>query len=146
MRVMRRNKQTIKYSNLVGDVDEYQLDENGHLIVDYVEDGVTYYVMTGRKILMYSDPAVAKVNISFSGGETLTQDFGVDMSSYDASIVYDLNEYPISETSLVWYESTPTFIGEGVARRVDPNSADYKVTKVKPSLNYTKLLLAKRVK
>lgn len=146
MRTMRRNKQLLYYANLIEEIDEYKLDEEGHLIVDYVEDGITYYVMTGRKILKYSDPQECKANISFSGGEIVTQEYGVDKSNYDASVVYDLNEYPITETSLIWFESQPTYIGEGANRRVDPDSADYKVVKVKPSLNYTKLLLTERVK
>jgi len=148
MRTLRKNKQPLYYANLIEEVDEYEVDEEGHLVVDYVdtETGVTHYVTTGRSILLYADPIEFDANISFSGGEIVTQEYGVDKSNYDASVVYDLNKYPITETSLIWFQHQPTFIGEGVMRRVDPDSADYKVVKVKPSLNYTKVLLTERVK
>lgn len=148
MRVMERNKQALWYANLTGMADIYVLDDQGHKIVDYVDEEThtTYYQVTGEKKPTYTDPVKFDANISFSGGETIAQDFGVDNSSYDASLVYLLNKFPITETSLIWYETTPTFIGEGQDRVVNYDSADYKVVKVKPSLNYTKVLISKRVK
>ncbi len=147
MRTLRRNKQTIKYANLVGSTPIYVLNESGNRVVDYVDgEGVTYYLQTGDFQITYTDPVSASTNISFSGGEVQTQEFGVDVSAYDATLVYLLGEFPISETSLIWYQSTPTFIGTGDNRHVDPKSADYKVLSVKPSLNFTKVLLGKLVK
>lgn len=151
MRVMKRNKQRLWYANLIGLTDVYVLDENGQRVVDYVDEETheIHYQVTGEKRPAYTDPVQFKANISFSGGETIAQDFGVDNSSYDASLVYLLDEFPITETSLIWFETTPTFIGGGqdiVPRIVNPDSADYKVVKVKPSLNYTKTLISKRVK
>lgn len=146
MRMLRRNKQTIKYAELIGTSPVYVLDENGNKVVDFVEDGVTFYKVTGDEYYVYEEPQPAEVNIAFSGGEVSQVEFGVDDSAYDASVLYLLDEYPITETCLVWYETEPTYKGEGVNRHVDPDSADYTVSKDKPSLNQTKLLLTKKVK
>ena len=146
MRMLRRNKQTIKYAELIGTSPVYVLDENGNKVVDFVDGGVTYYKQTGEEYNLYEEPQDADVNIAFSGGEVTQVEFGVNDSAYDASILYLLDEYPITETCLVWYKSTPTYIGEGVNRHVNPDSADYKVVMVKPSLNQTKVLLSKKVK
>lgn len=140
MRTMERNKQNLWYANLIGLTDVYALDDNGQRVVDYVDEETheIYYQVTGEKRPVYTAPAPFKANISFGGGEVVAQDFGVDSSSYDATLVYPLNKYPITETSLIWYETTPIV--------ADPDSADYKVVKVNPSLNYTKVLLAEKVK
>lgn len=146
MRMLRRNKQTIKYAELIGTSPVYVLDENGNKVVDFVEDGVTFYKVTGDEYNVYADPQPADVNIAFSGGEVTQVEYGVNDSAYDASILYLLDEYPITETCLVWYKTQPTYIGEGLNRHVNADSADYKVVMVKPSLNQTKVLLAKKVK
>lgn len=147
MRTLKRNKQTIQYANLLGKTPVYVRDSQGNRVVDYTdEQGNVFYQTTGDYENSYTDPTKAKVNIAFSGGEVQDQEFGVDISAYDATLVYVLNEFPITETSLIWYETTPTFVGIGEGRHVDPNSADYKVVAVKPSLNITKVLLGKLVK
>ena len=146
MRMLRRNKQTIKYAELIGNSPVYVLDENGNKVVDFVDGGVTYYKMTGEEYVNYENPHEAEINIAFGNGEVYQAEFGVNESDYDATLVFLRDEYPITETCLVWYESEPTYIGEGVNARVNPDSADYKVAMVKPSLNQTKVLLSKKVK
>lgn len=147
MRTLRINKQTIKYANLIGTMPVYQLDAAGNKLVDYVgDDGTVYYKETGETINVYTDPKEAQINISFSGGEAQSQEFGVDVSAYDATLVYELDKYPICETTLIWYKTLPRYAGEGDNRHVDANTADFKVTAVKPSLNVTKILLGKLVK
>lgn len=148
MRMLTRNKQTIKYAELTGGEPVYELDENGDKIVDYVDDeGVTHYRVTGEERYIYEEPKIAKVNIAFSGGEVSEVEFGVNDSAYDATLVYLLDEYPITETCLIWFQSEPThYTNEDSEERVNPDSADYKVVMVKPSLNQTKVLLGKRIK
>lgn len=147
MRTLRQNKQTIKYGNLVGSVPVYRLDSSGNKIVDYIdESGTVFYQMTGENVNEYTNPQEAEVNIAFSGGEAESVEFGVDISAYDATLIYLLNEFPITETSLIWYQTTPTFINTGDTLIVDPASADYKVLAIKPSLNYTKVLLGRLTK
>lgn len=143
MRTLRNNKQTIKYAELIGSRPIYEVDENGNKIVDYVDsEGNVYYVMTGEEELLYTPPKTAEVNISFGGNELQAVEFGIDISAYDATILYLKNEFPISDTSIVWFESEPKYKNGDV----DPASADYKVLSVKPSLNYTKALLGRIAK
>ena len=147
MKLATRNKQPLKYALLIGVEPVYALDDEGNRIVDYVdEQGVTHYRTTGDKEKVYSDPIDFSANIAFSGGETRAVEFGINDANYDASLIYTLSEFPINETSLVWYKSEPTYIGVDEYRHVDPNSADYKVLQVKDSLNFTKVLLGKLVR
>lgn len=142
MKIAERNKQALKYALLIGEVTKYKLDENGNKIVDYVDDeGNKYYIELGTETV-YDDPVDFKASIAFSSDEVQSVEFGVDVSKYDATLVYLLNEFPIAETSLVWYHSTPVMI-DG---HVDPKSADYKVLSVKPSRRYTKVILGRLVK
>lgn len=146
MRMATRNKQPIKYALLLGEFPIYVLDDNGDKIVSSSDDnGNVFYLETGNNQTVYSAPVEIDVNIAFSGGEVQTVKFGIDSANYDATLVYLRNQFPITETSLVWYESEPTYIGHGVNRIVDPHSADYKVLRVQNSLNYTKVLLGKLV-
>lgn len=143
MRISERNKQALKYSTLNGTEIVYKLDANGNKIIDYVDSdtGQAYYVELGEQVV-YNAPVDFKANIAFSGGEAQTAEFGVDITAYDATLVYLLNEFPITETSLIWYKSEPIFIDD----RVDPKSADYKVLSIKPSRRFTKVLLGRLAK
>ena len=142
MKIAERNKQALKYALLIGEVTKYELDENGEKIVDYIDDdGNVYYRELGTETV-YDDPVDFKASIAFSSDEVQSVEFGVDVSKYDATLVYLLDEFPITETSLVWYHSTPVMVGD----HVDPNSADYKVLSVKPSRRYTKVILGRLVK
>ena len=86
----------------------------------------------------YSEPTDFFASISMSGGESVSVEFGVDIGNYDAVIVTELNEFPLSETSYVWVSSEPQHSPQGL---VDVTTADFRVTAVKPSLNQTKYLL-----
>lgn len=144
MRTLRQNQQTLYYSEFIKEEPVYVLDENGDKIISYVdEEGNIYYEETGEHRLLYSQPKEMEVNIAFSGGEAQSVEFGVDVSNYDASIVYMPNEYPLTETSILWYQTKPQYFADG---EVDGNSADFKVTKIKPSLNAMKVLLEQLVK
>lgn len=144
MRMARINKQYFKYALFKGKEPVYELDDSGNKIIDYVDDdGNIYYLQTGETEMTYTAPQEIFANISMNAGDVQITEFGIDPTSYDAVVVYLLNEYPLTETSLVWVESEPTFLPSG---NVDPNSADYRVASVKPSINYTKLLLRKLTK
>ena len=146
MKLATRNKQALKYALLIGVEPVYVLDENGNRIIDYTDEyGIVHYRVTGEKQKIYSDPISFQANIAFSGGETRAVEFGINDANYDASLIYTISEFPINETSLVWFKSEPQFIGTGENRHVDPNCACYKVLQVKDSLNFTKVLLGKLV-
>lgn len=137
MRTLKKNKQKLCYALLIGTEPEYVYDENGNKKIDYVdEEGNIYYQMTGKEKPIYSGPVEIMANISMSGGEAIEQEYGIDTSGYDAVVITELKEFPITETSLIWYENDPA----------DSAKADYKVLFVKNSLNYTKLLLGRLVK
>jgi hypothetical protein len=146
MRCLKRNKQTLYYALLVGTIPEYEYDEHGNKIVDYVDEGVTYYVETGTTIKVYSEPVEFKGNIALSGSDVTRQEFGVSDDRYEAVLVTNKNQLPITETSLLWYQTTPsTKTIEGVTY-ADDATADYRVLKVIPSLNNDRYILAKVVK
>lgn len=139
MRNLKKNKQKMYYSLLVGTQPKYERDENGNVI--YVEiDGVQVPVETGETELVYSKPVSFDGNISFSGGESKETEYGIDNTEYDAVLMMGRNELPLSETSIIWYGSK---IGYKDEERtiIDDKSADYVVKKRTPSLNQFKYLL-----
>ena len=94
----------------------------------------------GGYSISYSAPEEFVANISFSSGDTQDVEFGVDISGYDAIIVTDLKAIPITETSLIWFETEPP------TTENDGSTADYSVIAVRHSLNQTKAILKRRVK
>ena len=144
MRCMQRNKQKMHYALLTGEVPIYERDENNNIIHDVI-DGIEVPVETGETDLQYSKPVMFCANFSMSGGESKAVEFGIDVSQYDAIIVTSKGALPITETSLIWKESTVGYkdIDKTI---VDANTADYKVKKISPSLNQMKYLLEKIVK
>lgn len=148
MRCLMRNKQTLYYALLVGTIPEYELDDNGDKIVDYVDEetGETYYVETGVNTPVYSPAVQFRGNIAFAGADLLRQEFGISDENYEAVLVLNKNEIPITETSLVWYQTSP---GSKIVDNVeyaDDSTADYRVLRSVPSLNNDRFILAKVVK
>ena len=114
-------------------------------VYDYYTDseGNKIPLDTGEVEIGYYTPVSFDGNIAMSGGESENVAFGIDKSQYSAVLVTDKDLLPIDETSLIWFETEPSFISEGV---VDKYSADYTVVKKIPSLNGVKYLLKKVVK
>lgn len=146
MRTLSKNKQKLKYALFHENEPEYALDENGEKIVEFVdEDGIVYYKQTGNVKTYYGDLTDFLGNISLSGGESREVNYGVDVSDYDAVLVMDKDALPITETSLIWQESEVGY-KDTDKTEIDAKSADYKVTRVSPSLNQVKYLLERIVK
>ena len=135
MRTLKKNKQNLYYANQDREVPIYEEYED--------EDGNTYPIDTGETRLVYGEPIPFRGNIAMSGGEVEAQEFGLDISAYEAILVLSKNTLPITETSLIWYENAPQIGADGF---VDEFSADYKIVKISPSLNYDKFVLKKVVK
>lgn len=136
------------YSLLIGEAVNYARDKNGNKIVDWIDEetGEVHYRETGTKSTLYSAPVPFKGNIAMSGGDVDRAEFGVDMARYEAVLVTNKNQLPITETSILWFKTTPiTYTADGVTY-ADANSADYKVLKVSPSLNVDRYILDKVVK
>lgn len=141
MRTLQQNKQKLHYALLIGEQPVYELDDEGNKIIEYVdEDGNIYYQETGETELVYSEPVSFFANISMSGGESQTQEYGVDISNYDAVLILNKDEIPITETSIIWYKSDIGY-RDSARMNVDGHSADFKVLAIKPSLNTLKVIL-----
>lgn len=144
MRLLRKNKQKMKYSLQIGEVPIYERDEDGNII--YIEvDGKKVPVETGETEIGYSDPVEFMGNIAMSGGEAEAKSFGVDISEYDAILLVEKDRIPIDETSLLWHTSEVKYVDEQNTV-VDRKSADYSIKRVQPSLNFTRYLLKRIVK
>lgn len=144
MRLLRKNMQPMKYSLQDGRVPIYERDENGDIV--YIEvDGEKIPVETGEYETGYSAPVDFMGNISMSGGEAEAKEFGMDIGDFDAVIILEKGDIPITETSIIWHTS-PVKYKDEQNTIVDSKSADYAVKRVSPSLNFTKVLLQRIVK
>lgn len=158
MRTVRRNKEKLIYAlQTKSKMPVYERDEEGNVIYEgYTdedgnfipitdEDGNKTPRKTGEYEYQYSTPVIFYANISFSGSDTQPEFFGLDLSSYDATILVNRHELPITETSVIWYDSEPVYLDDDETIP-DPDSADYQVKKKLPSLNYEIFALEKRIK
>lgn len=133
MRCLNRNKQTLYYALAIARTAS---KETSKITVD----GKEVYIDDGDYTQSYEAPVPFYANITFSGNESTDVEFGVDRTAYDAVIVTDLNEIPVTETSLIWFSNEPPFSTN------DGNTADFSVVAVKKSLNTLKAILKKRVR
>lgn len=145
MMMLDSNKQKMYYALQIGEVPVYQTDANGNIIYYTDSDGNKIPLETGETELGYGEPTEFLGNIALSGGESEAVEYGIDVSAYDATLIVDKNALPLSETSLIWFESEVSY-KDTAKTIVDPNSADYKVLEVKPSLNVSKYILGKITK
>ena len=144
MRTLNKNTTQMWYATHRDSEDIYKLDEHGNKIIVYVDNSTipptTYYEKIGHTKEGYSAPVEFYGNIAFNkSGEAETTEFGVSLAEYEADVTVSKDLLPIDETSLIWVHE-PLMDGDGYAVGSD---ADYKVLKVKPSLNVCKYLLAK---
>ena len=143
---LNSNKQKLYYALLIGEQPKYELDENGNKIIIFItEDGQEIYQETGETELVYSEPVSFFANISFSSGESQSQEYGVDVSDYDGIILVNKGELPIDETSIVWFESEIDYVN-GSTTQPNPNTADFTIKSIKPSLNQEKVILKRITK
>lgn len=127
MRNLRKNQRGMWYSLYNKKIPI--LDENGDETGDY---------KTG-----YSPPVFFQASLSSGKGAVKTNVFGVDVDYTRTMSTTDM-DLPITETSLVWYETKPVLLEDGTA---DPNSADYEVAaSPADSLNVLVIALKKRIK
>lgn len=144
MRTLARNRQKLKYALQNNEIPVYQTDDDGNIIYDDV-NGMKIPVETGEYEIGYEIPVDFMANIAMSGGEAEAVEFGIDVSAYDATLICEKGTFPITETSLIWHKSEPTY--KDVAQTIiDPNSADYSVVKVSESLNFVKYVLKRITK
>ena len=135
MRTLNKNKQKMYYANQDKTVPIYETYTDA--------DGNEYRLDTGETKLVYGEAIEFKGNIAMSGGEAEAQEFGLNLSDYEAVLIVGKNTLPITETSLIWHVTEPT---KGEDGNTDEYSADYRIVKISPSLNFDKYVLKKVVK
>lgn len=135
MRTLVKNKQKMYYALQIGKVPIY---------TEYVdEEGNRYRIETGEYKVGYGNPVEFYGNISMSGGDLESVEYGLNLGDYEAILVVGKNTLPIDETSLIWLNTEPEYDSDGIA---DEKTADYKVIKISHSLNVDKYVLKKLVK
>lgn len=112
MRKLHRNMQKFYYSNYIGRTDI--TDEWGNL--------------TGEYKITYSEPKLAKGNISASRGSADADEFGVDIN-YNKTII-PFEDIGLTETSILWINVVPE-IENGETK----TPYDYKVVEIAKSIN-----------
>lgn len=127
MRQLKKNQRKMYYA--LFDKMVPQIDENGD--------------ETGDPIAHYTAPVMFEASISSGKGSAQKEVFGVDVD-FTRSISTTNLRLPITETSLVWYETKPVLLPDGSA---DPDSADYEVAAPPADgLNVLVIALKSRVK
>lgn len=117
MRSLQRNRQTIWYRLLTGGPYPItQTDEWGNVLD------------TAESTLTYSDPVEMKINVSQATGAAISEQFG-NLDNYDKVLVTTQMDCPITDTSVLYIDSTPT-LSEGVW-----SPHDYVVRRVAKSIN-----------
>lgn len=144
MRTLRRNKRKMYYSLFGREVTRYAKDEEGNIKTYTTNDGEVIKLEEGTEIA-YSKPVEFWGNIAMSGGEVREQEYGLNQSDYSAVLIMNVGEIPITETSYIWFNNEVVYLDEDKTMP-DVKSADYRVKKVSPSLNFTKYLLEKITK
>lgn len=144
MRTLNKNTTQMWYALHRDSEPIYKKDDEGHYIVVYVDESTTppteYYEKIGTTEEGYGEPVPFLGNIAFNkSGEAETTEFGISLAEYEADVTVSKDLLPIDETSLIWMHE-PLVDTDGYAVESD---ADFKVLKVRPSLNVTRYLLAK---
>lgn len=129
MRSLKKNQQKLWYSTYSKEIKLYQRDENGNIV--YMDiDGIQEPIEIGTKA-GYNNPVSFYANISAAKGTSDSEVFGVTLDYTKTISTCDMT-LPLSETSLIWFETEPKYNADGT---VDSNSADYAVVAIARSLN-----------
>lgn len=138
MRSLRKNTQSLHYATYSEEIKVYKRDENGN--IEYVEiDGSLEPIEIGT-VAGYNEPVIFYANIAMSGGEAEAREYGMNISDYEAVIVTTQMDLPLTETSIIWWDSEPQYHADGT---VNGDLADYRVISVRRSKNSMKYLLKK---
>ncbi len=140
MRSLKKNQQKLWYSTYADQITIYERDENGEIVYNEI-DGEKFPKIIAEKT-GYNSPVSFCANISAAKGSSDSEVFGVSLD-YTKTISTTDMTLPISETSLIWFETEPVINEDGM---VDDNSADYAVVAVARSLNNVVYAIKKRAK
>lgn len=105
MRMANKNKQKLFYALHDTKIPIYEKNADG--TTRYITiNNIQVPVETGEYEDGYAIPVEFYGNIALSGGEVDVTEFGIDVSNYDAILVVNKSEIPITETSLIWRQCT----------------------------------------
>lgn len=104
MRLPKRDKQNMYYSNFVETQKEYQRDENGDIIYEDV-DGVETPVETGIEKQVFETPTQFRASISSNLNEMHIKSWGADQSSIYSEIVCPKGYLPLKIGAIIWRTS-----------------------------------------
>lgn len=140
MRSLKKNQQKLCFAAYSDQITIYETDGAGNIIYDDIDDQQIPRIKSERA--GYNNPVPFYANISAAKGTSDAEVFGVALD-YTKTISATDMTLPISETSLIWYETDPVYRVDGT---VDESSADYSVVAVARSLNNVVYALKKRAK
>ena len=136
MRSLRKNSRKLYYSAYEDEQPIYATDKKGDIVYDDVDGDLIPRIIDYQS--GYGEPKEFFGNIAFAGGESEAEVYGVSIDSYDAKLLMPHGALPITETSIIFQNSTPEYGRNGM---VVENSADYRVVKISDSLNEVVYLL-----
>lgn len=140
MRSLMKNQQKLYYATYYGQITEYYRDSDGNIIYDEIDGKQIQRIKCERA--GYNNPVPFDINVSAGKGTSQEEVFGVSLD-YTKTISTSDMDLPISETSLIWFDTEPTYNADGT---VNEASADYSVAAVARSLNNVVYALKKRAK
>ena len=139
MRSLKKNQQKLWFATYNNQITIYTTDQAGNIIYDIIDGQRIPRIKSERA--GYNNPVPFYANISAAKGTSDAEVFGVALD-YTKTISTTDMDLPISEISLIWFETEPV-IKNGV---VDESSADYSVAAIARSLNNVVYALKKRAK
>lgn len=165
MRTLRKNQSLLKYSNQAAIVPAFEMDENGNIkFWSYIDDDGNeffYEDADGNKIPMFADsgtetlygePVNFMASIAMSGGEAESVEYGLSITEYEAVAIVQRGTVPLTEGSLIWFQSEPEYISEEPihitvndkeisGKFAKRTSSDFFVKKIVPSQHFDKYIL-----
>lgn len=129
MRSLKKNMQKLYFATYSEQITIYQRDSDGNIIYDEIDGDLYPRIIAERA--GYGEPKEFYANISAAKGTSDSEVFGVSLD-YTKTISTSDMTLPLSETSLIWFETEPRYNSDG---SVDESSADYSVVRVAKSLN-----------
>ena len=129
MRSLKKNQQRLWYSTYANQITTYERDSGGKIVYDEIDGELIPRIKSEQA--GYNNPVSFYANISAAKGTSDSEVFGVSLD-YTKTISTSDMTLPISETSLIWFETEPQYNLDGT---VDSSSADYAVVAVARSLN-----------
>ena len=137
---LAQNKQKLYYALQTDSIPVYETDADGNIIYYEDSDGNRIPLETGETQPGYAKPVLFLGNIAMSGGEVKDEEYGLSVADYDAVLIMQKNEIPVTETSRIWFESVVGYT-DASQTIVDGDTADFRIVAIKPSLNTVKYVL-----